>query len=112
MQTEFSHWLNIRELCYLSSYGQVEYPVSVVVVEVFPEDKDRPPSSTSFDGELPVGIPSRDLEAYLRVGRVRLVTVQSINAPKHRQTYIQTQNQPSLHTYVSYKYNVGLGRKS
>ena len=90
---------------YLSSNGQVEYPVSVVVVEVFPEDKDRPPSSTSFDGELPVGIPSRDLEAYLeaylRVGRVRLVTVQSINAPKHRQTYIQTQNQPSVHTYLT-----------
>ena len=86
---------------YLSSYGQVEYPISVVVVEVFPEDKDRPPSSTSFDGELPVGIPSRDLEAYLRVGRVRLVTVQCINAPKHRQTYIQTQNQPSVHTYLT-----------
>ena len=81
---------------YLSSNGQVEYPVSVVVVEVFPEDKDRPPSSTSFDGELPVGIPSRDLEAYLRVGRVRLVTVQSINAPKHRQTCIQTRKQPSI----------------
>ena len=86
---------------YLSSNGQIEYPVSVVVVEVFPEDKDRPPSSTSFDGELSVRIPSRDLEAYLRVGRVRLVTVQSINSPKHRQTYIQTQNQPSVHTYLT-----------
>ena len=86
---------------YLSSYGQVEYPVSVVVVEVFPEDKDRPPSSTSFDGELPVGIPSRDLEANLRVGRVGLVTVQSINAPKDRQTWVQTQNQPSISMYLT-----------
>jgi len=73
-------------LSYLGFDGQVELPLSGVVVEGFPEDEDGLLTSGGLDRELPVVVAADEAVAHLGVGRVRLVAIQSLNSAKDGQT--------------------------